>query len=106
MADIRLYHAQNAHALKAEAAKESPGATTTVIGSTTSARKNQARTYKFYGQVLSLHHHGFDSSGDSGSGCLDDKESCGDWAEIGYCNHSYVDYMRVHCSESCDLCRK
>ena len=53
---------------------------------------------------LTLCHHGFYPPGDSG--CFDDKESCGDWAEIGYCDHTYVDYMRVHCSESCDLCRK
>ena len=30
--------------------------------------------------------------------------NCDYWAEQGYCQHSYVDYMTTNCKMSCGLC--
>ncbi len=35
---------------------------------------------------------------------MDSYGECEGWAESGYCSHSYVSWMSVHCRCSCDVC--
>lgn len=36
--------------------------------------------------------------------CEDQSTSCGYWAGLGYCTHSYVSWMNSNCPASCDKC--
>ena len=35
---------------------------------------------------------------------LDYQSDCPYWADSGYCQHSYVDFMNENCAESCGHC--
>lgn len=40
----------------------------------------------------------------SSSSCKDGNRYCPYWKGRGYCNHSYVSYMRANCKKSCGVC--
>ena len=35
------------------------------------------------------------------SGCIDRSSNCPVWANVGYCQHSYVQFMKENCAWSC-----
>ena len=36
--------------------------------------------------------------------CFDKSNTCAYWATLGYCTHTYVNYMQSDCKKSCGLC--
>ena len=42
--------------------------------------------------------------GDDDPTCQNQNSNCDYWAEQGYCQHSYVDYMTTNCKKSCEKC--
>ena len=45
--------------------------------------------------------------GGGGTVCVDavdGNENCPNWADLGYCTQTYVDFMRTNCKKSCNVC--
>ena len=40
-----------------------------------------------------------------GGNCVDKVSQCQSYANAGYCQRSYVAYMKQNCRKSCNLCR-
>jgi len=60
----------------------------------------------FYSQISEYLSNDGGSGGSGSSVCCNDSNvDCLYWKNLGYCSHSYVEYMRANCKQTCGVCQ-